>query len=440
MIPAIPRVRDGVPESRVIKWFAKLKKFEPKWVDDDKDNAQLDNAHLGVPDEWFSNAQLLTLASTVYNEMDRITDYFTEDERMKARRKDAKSGEWHPAPAVLWATEGSFREHVAAHAEEIRAARSAGAPSNHPNSPEREALWGALRGYEVTGFKQSLAVAILRKLGSRRVLDISAGWGDRLVAALAVGAEYVGADPNRMLERGHTEIIQTLGQFVARGGGGARVLYHGFESAEVQAHLAGEPLFDTVFTSPPYFDFEKYTDDASQSMAAHLDWESWFREWLSKVLRLAWGRLRSGGHMAIHMSHKQTTTPMLDFMAKWLPGAKYQGVLACNERYDDGKTSLARPTWVFRKMGEACAFSAAADGGPVLLPGDESEIPAFFAKLATKFQMKPNQGYSLYGGPDPARDDHEYLGTVSLDLERKMRYKFQEKSPKVVHSVWRTMQ
>ncbi len=45
----------------------------------------------------------------------------------------------------------------------------------------REAVWGVMP--ECTQFKASLTVCIFRRFHATRVLDISAGWGDRLLGA-----------------------------------------------------------------------------------------------------------------------------------------------------------------------------------------------------------------------------------------------------------------
>ena len=105
-----------------------------------------------------------------YEEIDRLTDLFTEDQRLRARRIDAEE-----SPAEAWERNAAFREGV------VRAALP-----DLSSSSLREAVW-RVHGREATGFKQSFAISVLRRLGARRVLDISAGWGDRLIAAIAAG-------------------------------------------------------------------------------------------------------------------------------------------------------------------------------------------------------------------------------------------------------------
>ena len=42
--------------------------------------------------------------------------------------------------------------------------------------------------------------------------------------------------------------------------------------------------FDTIFTSPPYFNVEKYSDEDTQSYIRYKDIDSWNKNFLHKTL------------------------------------------------------------------------------------------------------------------------------------------------------------
>ena len=64
-------------------------------------------------------------------------------------------------------------------------------------------------------FKPTLVVCVVRRLGARRMLDFSAGWGDRLVGAIAAGLDkYVATDPNVGLRAGHDAIKEAFCPYV----------------------------------------------------------------------------------------------------------------------------------------------------------------------------------------------------------------------------------
>ena len=58
-------------------------------------------------------------------------------------------------------------------------------------------------------FRPYILMGIMQIFGSKRILDFSAGWGDRLIGAIAGGAEkYCGIDPNLCVNRGYQRILR----------------------------------------------------------------------------------------------------------------------------------------------------------------------------------------------------------------------------------------
>lgn len=207
----------------------------------------------------------------------------------------------------------------------------------------REALYRRVK--ECTQFKPSLAVSVFQRLNATRVLDFSAGWGDRLVAALASPdvVRYLAFDPNVSLRDGHASIVRT---FVADESRRARysVVYEPFEKATI----AADETFDLVFTSPPFFDFESYTSLPGQSASAYPQRDEWLVRFLFVSLAKSWQRLVVGGHLAIHITDvykTQVCEPMLLYMQWQLPDAQYRGVMASL-----GDAGKPRPIWVWRKQ------------------------------------------------------------------------------------------
>lgn len=222
----------------------------------------------------------------------------------------------------------------------------------------RESVWHCRKTHaECTTFKVALAASVLRLLRARRVLDISAGWGDRLIANLACDVErYVATDPNTSLKPAHDRIVADVKQqFACDTRTNVSILYEPFESAALPA---GE-MFDTVFTSPPFFDFEIYvpkenrSDAARQSISGRNTFVQWMSGWFFPTLEKAWSRLSDGGHMAIHITDTWTgkgqkcevCEPMCLFMQWCLPGARYAGCVQSM-----GYVKKSRPIWVFRKL------------------------------------------------------------------------------------------
>lgn len=205
----------------------------------------------------------------------------------------------------------------------------------------REAMYESVK--ECTQFKPSLVVSVIRFLGARRMLDFSAGWGDRLVGAMAAGVDrYVATDPNLDLKAGHDAIRQAFCPDEEKRKN-FQIIYEPFE----RATLPDGATFDLVFTSPPFFDFEIYTKREGQSVLSFPRLSDWLVRFLFFSLRKSWERLDTGGHLVVHIADVYKTRvceAMNLYCQAMLQGARYRGLLACS-----GGAGRARPMWVWRR-------------------------------------------------------------------------------------------
>ena len=83
------------------------------------------------------------------------------------------------------------------------------------------------------------------------VLDFTAGWGARMVAAIAGEIDYIGIDSNVNLKPGYQRILDALKPFKK-----SKVKLF-FKKAE-EVDFSKLPRYDLVFTSPPYEYLEVY--------------------------------------------------------------------------------------------------------------------------------------------------------------------------------------
>ena len=151
---------------------------------------------------------------------------------------------------------------------------------------------------ECTQFKPTIAFTIFKFLNSTKILDFSAGWGDRLIAAIAAKVNlYIGVDPNKELEKGHKEIIETfcnqeekIKQF--------QIIYSPFQTV----NLPENTKFDLIFTSPPFFDLEYYSNLPGQSIIDYPNLNDWLHKFLFSSLQKSWSFLEENGYLAIHLS------------------------------------------------------------------------------------------------------------------------------------------
>lgn len=249
-----------------------------------------------------------------YARIDNITDYFTEQQRMSCNVRG------HKSPLRRWEDEDDLPRKL----------------DETDQKELRDLIWKETK--ECTSFKVTLARSVYLFFNAKKTLDISSGWGDRLIAAISCGVRYTGFDPNETLQGGYREIID-------RFDGDASVTPLPFEDAVI------EGKYDLVFTSPPFSNYEEYRGSANTSTLRYPNFTDWIFGFLFTSLAKAWKRLERGGNMVIHLSDTSsdmslaTVEPMMLYVNGWFGGAKFRGVLFST----GGLSGQARPMWVWAK-------------------------------------------------------------------------------------------
>ena len=197
--------------------------------------------------------------------------------------------------------------------------------------------------YMASQFKTIVAKGLYNYFQAKNVLDFSAGWGDRLVGFHSSNAEsYVGIDPNSKLH----EPYQKINSF-CNTGKQVEMICSPAEDVDL-----GDRTFDFVFSSPPYFDIERYSQEETQSWKRYPQVDQWVKGFLFPTLKKSWDHLENG-RILVNIADKKgydLCTPMIEFMESL--GANYEGVIGY-EMYQRGgqKTQKAfcEPIWVWSK-------------------------------------------------------------------------------------------
>lgn len=133
--------------------------------------------------------------------------------------------------------------------------------------------------------------------------DPSAGWGGRLLGAMCINdrnIHYIGTDPNRDHDTPHGRTkYHEIADFVNQNSAKANALFpvnSTYEIWQVGSEDMGQYLeknsVDMVFTSPPYFNREAYSEDATQSYNKFGNPELWRDGFLQPTLRIAVSALK----------------------------------------------------------------------------------------------------------------------------------------------------
>ena len=197
-----------------------------------------------------------------------------------------------------------------------------------------------LRKYICAQFKPNVAKVLYDKLGSKNILDFSAGWGDRLAGFYAseTSEYYVGIDPrkeNHPIYKEQSEFYDTH-----------RSIFEPNKKVEFICSPAEDvdftkynDTFDTVFTSPPYFNVERYSYDDTQSWVKYKEINEWNEQFLQRTLKNLWCSVKSGGYLLVNISDVYTNSkwstdrgwleicnPMNNFLSTF-SDSEYQGCI-----------------------------------------------------------------------------------------------------------------
>jgi hypothetical protein len=330
-------------------------------------------------------------------EQNHVSDYFMEGERYRCGSWTRRSG-YH-----LWTTGYGIRAVIS---PLFRMGKKT-------KVDFQEYATGVRLGtYLASSFKPTAAKGLYEVFGAKTVLDFSCGWGDRLAGFFASTAKtYYGCDPNdkvysiyqkqclvynaldkmitiptiqanceldyQTIDYGKlasNAIMEVSGSHFEFVGDRKRVKIFNQGAETFDVDQIDQPL-DLIFTSPPYFDTEKYGANSenteSQSWKKFDTFTAWRDEFLYKVLSRVWTKLRVGGIMAINITDvakAKKTQKLCDDMVDWcvanLPECKFRGQIgmilalrpnSMGDRVDHdetNKTKFIEPIWVFQKGGE----------------------------------------------------------------------------------------
>jgi hypothetical protein len=154
----------------------------------------------------------------------------------------------------------------------------------------------------VSNFRPTLARAIIARYSQPGsvVLDFSAGFGGRLVGSLTLKRHYIGIEPSARQVAGLRRTIRALDcsaqESTAR-------IYRGCAEDVMGRWRTARP--DLVFSSPPYYDWERYSGHRSQSYRRYRNYEQWLTGFLEPVIEYSHRIMEPGGRLVLNVSNGQ---------------------------------------------------------------------------------------------------------------------------------------
>ena len=123
---------------------------------------------------------------------------------------------------------------------------------------------------------------------------MSCGYGGRLLGSIAADVNYIGTDPC-------TETFEGLKQIKEDWGSSNRTIeLYQMGSEEFWPDMN---TIDLCFTSPPYFDWEKYSEEETQSYKKYPTSEEWLNGFLLDTIDKCHHGLKLGGILALNVAN-----------------------------------------------------------------------------------------------------------------------------------------
>ncbi len=167
------------------------------------------------------------------------------------------------------------------------------------NNTSKEHIRGILRrvsGSQMVSNFRPVTASMIYKIfcdESDTVWDMSCGWGGRLLASVKAKVNYIGTDPNTKTMKGLKEMITTFG----RSANHYELLKMGSEE-----YRPSKNSLDFAFTSPPYFDTEKYSNEKTQSFLKYSTVNKWKEKFLRKTLQNVYYGLKPNKFCALNVA------------------------------------------------------------------------------------------------------------------------------------------
>ena len=155
----------------------------------------------------------------------------------------------------------------------------------------------------VSNFRPTLARAIASRYSPPGgvVIDFAAGFGGRLLGCLTLDREYIGIEPSTRQMNGLRRTVRVLGCTGILPG--RAVLHQGCAEDVLGTFLSVKAQL--VFSSPPYYDWERYSRQPNQSYIRYRSYDEWVRGFLVPVIDQSYRMLDSEGRLVLNVSNGQ---------------------------------------------------------------------------------------------------------------------------------------
>ncbi len=205
-----------------------------------------------------------------------------------------------------------------------------------------------------------------------KVLDPSMGYSGRMFGALCsyVG-EYHSCDPAKETFQGNINFLKTI-QKISKKGNKLAAFFEGeafkilptikMNNIPFEEYKNKAGTFDLVFTSPPHFNLEKYSDEENQSWKKFSKYQDWINGFMKPFCKISHKVLKKNGYLIVNIAgkigkndlEKDFVNCAEDVFGKihdiyWLQLSKMWGTKSHGQGRNDRVDHKLEPCFIFKK-------------------------------------------------------------------------------------------
>ena len=204
-------------------------------------------------------------------------------------------------------------------------------------------------GQTVSNFSPVAAKYLYNTYGGKgRILDMCCGWGGRLFGFYGSNCEsYIGFEPSMKTYVGLQHLDRDLSNQIPYKN--VRLINDGIENLSRYSWINHN--IDFAFTSPPYFDCEKYSEEPTQSYIKYPTKESWLNGFLLGMFQNVRKVLKDNGKMAINISNTSLHNWIEDGCLEMATRASFKLVDTLHYEMSGmgNKSNKTEPIFIFEK-------------------------------------------------------------------------------------------
>lgn len=178
-------------------------------------------------------------------------------------------------------------------------------------------------GGVATNFHAMKAKAIYEKYCPKDgiIYDYSCGFGGRMLGALSSknNYKYFGVEPDTE----SFKWLNELGRYIEIATDRKNIFKIYCKGSE--EYFVKENYCDFAFSSPPYFNLEKYSDEPTQCYNKYTEIDSWFDGYVEPTIKNTYGMLKDGCFYAVNIADFNIGSKKIEYVSRWIDIAKNIG-------------------------------------------------------------------------------------------------------------------